>query len=246
MSIKDLLEKDQHYTNMLRLPEHKEGVKKAAAFFAHSADSWFWGAALVLLWFIGPSSWRPQIITLLLGIFITAVCVLGLKFLIRRPRPESDWGQVYRRSDPHSFPSGHAARAIMLTTIILLSGQIWIGIIMMLWTILVDLARISLGIHYISDIAAGSVIGIIMGMVTPMTWLPQHNILHELIYWVDEEHRGGTAGYRLLAQYVEAGKELLDQGRVSASLLGKMDNSPNLKYDKFGYHKVEEFWVMGV
>lgn len=89
-------------------------------------------------------------------------------------------------------------------------------------------------------------IGIIMGMITPMTWLPQHRILHELIYWVDEEHRGSTAGYRLLAQYVKCGEELLEEGRVSASLLGKMDNSPNLKYDKFGYHKVEEFWVMGV
>ena len=92
----------------------------------------------------------------------------------------------------------------------------------------------------------GQLIGLVMGMIVPMTWFPNHRVLHELTYWVDEEHRGSTAGYRLLAQYVKEGKELIEEGRVTASLLGKMDNSPNLKYDKFGYQKVEEFWAMGV
>jgi len=165
MSLKTLLEKDQRYSQKLRLSDDKPGIKKIAAFFAHSGDSWFWGAALILLWLFGPTAWRSQELLLFIGIFITAVSVLGLKFLIKRPRPEGDWGQIYRSSDPHSFPSGHAARAIMLTTIMLLSGYISIGIIMIIWALLVDLARIGLGVHYISDIVAGSVIGILMGIL---------------------------------------------------------------------------------
>ncbi len=163
MSIKTLLEKDHQLSQRNRIPDDKTGIKSAAAFLAHSGDSWFWGAALALLWFIGPADWRSQITLLFIGILFTAVSVLVLKFLIKRPRPEGEWGQIYRRSDPHSFPSGHAARAIMLTTIMLLSGYIWIGAGMLIWAILLDLARVGLGVHYYSDILAGTGIGVLMG-----------------------------------------------------------------------------------
>ncbi len=165
MSINALLEKDQQLSQKFRIPEDKPGIKSVAAFLAHSGDSWFWGAALALLWFVGPTGWRTQIILLITGILFTAVSVLALKFLIKRPRPEGEWGQVYRRSDPHSFPSGHAARAIMLTIIMLLSGFFWIGGAMLIWAILVDISRIGLGVHYISDIVVGTGIGIMMGVL---------------------------------------------------------------------------------
>jgi undecaprenyl-diphosphatase len=102
---------------------------------------------------------------LFIGIFITAVFVLVLKFIIQRPRPEGDWGQVYRRSDPHSFPSGHAARATMLTVIMILSGYYWVGLIMVAWTVLVDISRIKLGVHYLSDIIVGTIIGLVIGTI---------------------------------------------------------------------------------
>jgi undecaprenyl-diphosphatase len=165
MSLQTLLEKDARYSKMILIPENKPWIKKLAAFLAHSGDSWFWGAALVLLWFAGPRDWRPQIALLFLGIFFTAVSVLVLKFLIKRPRPEGEWGQIYRSSDPHSFPSGHAARATMLTVIMLLTGFWWIGLAMVVWTLLVDISRIGLGVHYISDIIVGTLIGILMGVL---------------------------------------------------------------------------------
>jgi undecaprenyl-diphosphatase len=168
MSIKTLLEKDHQLSQRTRIPEDNPGLKKAAAFLAHSGDSWFWGAALALLWFIGPADWRPQIVLLFIGILFTAVSVLILKFLIKRPRPEGEWGQVYRKSDPHSFPSGHAARAIMLTTITFLSGYVWIGAGMLIWTLLVDLSRVGLGVHYYTDILVGTGIGILRGVLVHM------------------------------------------------------------------------------
>jgi len=163
MTLQTLLEKDVLYSQQIRIPEDRPWIKRIAAFWAHSGDSWFWGVALVLLWFVGPRDWRPQIALLFLGIFFTAVSVLILKFLIKRPRPEGEWGQVYRSSDPHSFPSGHAARATMLTVIMLLTGFWWIGLIMVAWTLLVDISRVGLGVHYLSDILVGTLIGILMG-----------------------------------------------------------------------------------
>jgi undecaprenyl-diphosphatase len=155
--------RDVQISQNLRIPEKNIYLRKLAALLAHSGDSWLWGMGLGLLWIAGPSAWRYQIQLLLIGILITAIFVLGLKFTIQRPRPEGEWGQMYRRSDPHSFPSGHAARAIMLTVIMLLSGYIWIGMIMVVWALLVVLARVGLGVHYLSDILVGSVIGVVFG-----------------------------------------------------------------------------------
>ena len=165
MPINELLKLDDEYSTKIRIPEERPWLKRAAAVLAHSGDSWFWGVALVTLYFLGPRSWRPQILLLFLGIFFTAVTVLTIKFLVKRPRPEGEWGQVYRSSDPHSFPSGHAARAIMLTVIMLLTGYWWIGLIMLVWALLVVISRVGLGVHYFSDIVVGGLIGVVMGMV---------------------------------------------------------------------------------
>jgi len=163
MTLSDFLLKDAELSQRIRIPENKLALKKTAALLAHSGDSWFLGAGLALLWLFGPRPWRPNLQLLFIGILVTAVCVLILKFSIKRPRPEGEWGQIYRSSDPHSFPSGHAARATMLTLLMLLTGNIWLGLLMIFWTLLVAAARIGLGVHYLSDIVAGTIIGATFG-----------------------------------------------------------------------------------
>ncbi len=168
MTFSDFLLKDAELSQRIRIPDNQLVLKKTASLLAHSGDSWFLGAGLALFWIFGPRSWRPDIQLLFIGIVFTAVAVLVLKFSIKRPRPEGEWGQIYRSSDPHSFPSGHAARAIMLTTIMLLSGYAWIGAGMLIWAILVDLSRVGLGVHYYSDILAGTGIGVLMGVLVQL------------------------------------------------------------------------------
>ena len=163
MTLSGFLLKDAELSQRIRIPDNKIVLKKTAALLAHSGDSWFLGAILALFWIFGPRSWRANIQLLFIGIVITAVAVLVLKFSIKRPRPEGDWGQIYRSSDPHSFPSGHAARTTMLTLLMLLSGNIWLGLLMIFWTLLVAAARVGLGVHYFSDIAAGTIIGAAFG-----------------------------------------------------------------------------------
>ena len=129
------------------------------AILAHSADSWYWGIGLGIVWFFGSPNQRIQVQLLFIGIILTALFVQGLKFVIKRPIPEGEWGEIYRKSDPHSFPSGHAARAMMLTLLILLAGPLWLGLLMIAWTFFVAVARIALGVHYLSDILGGILIG---------------------------------------------------------------------------------------
>lgn len=87
------------------------------------------------------------------------------------------------------------------------------------------------------------VVGMLVASIGPSVWSPKHSLMTELAYWVEPDARGGTAGYRLLAEYKKIGEKLIEEKRICNFLISKMSNSPNLQYQKFGFEKLEEFWV---
>ena len=125
-----LLDIDAAATQKIRLADKPGAFRRLAILFAHSGDSWFWIVGLSLLWFFGDSTWRAAAITMLAGIIITAGIVFVIKYTVRRQRPEGDWGSIYRKTDPHSFPSGHAARAAMLAAVAIGSGLGWFALLL--------------------------------------------------------------------------------------------------------------------
>ena len=140
-------------------------LRRVAIIMAHSGDSWFWLIGLGIVWFVGPDYWKGRALLLAIGITVTAVLVMTLKFTIRRQRPEGEWGAIYRRTDPHSFPSGHAARAFLLPVLAIATGPAWFAVTLWLWAPMVALARVAMGVHYLSDIIAGAVLGLVMGVI---------------------------------------------------------------------------------
>jgi hypothetical protein len=48
----------------------------------------------------------------------------------------------------------------------------------------------------------------------------------------------------LLAKYLEEAIKLKEEGRITNFFISKMVNSPDLNYGRFGFQKLEEFWVM--
>ncbi len=163
MAIKRFLELDARYSQRLRLESGKGLAWSLAAFFAHSGDSWFWMAGLILVWLFTGAEWRYRAVILAVGVVGLAALVLAIKFTVRRQRPPGEWGAIYRNTDPHSFPSGHAARAAMLAVLAIGLGPAWFGWVVGLWAPLVSLARISTGMHYLSDVLAGILLGMVAG-----------------------------------------------------------------------------------
>ena len=100
---------------------------------------------------------------LIIAILLTAGLVFLVKFTVRRKRPEGEWGKIYRITDPHSFPSGHAVRSVMLAVVMLGIGPFWLGLLLLIWAPLVGLARVSLQLHYFSDVAFGWLLGLVIG-----------------------------------------------------------------------------------
>ena len=158
-----LNEFDLRITQSIHIKSTSGLLHRAAAFVAHSGDSWFNLIALFLIWLVTPNPWHTLAALMAGGVVVLAVFVLLIKFRIGRKRPEGDWGAIYRNTDPHSFPSGHAARTAMLAFLAFAFGPVWLGIILAVWCLLVCLARVGLRLHYVSDMLGGILLGIFAG-----------------------------------------------------------------------------------
>ena len=163
--MQQLLDFDRQYTQRLRIAEKPGWLRSAAVLLAHSGDSWFWLLGLLLVWWFAPGEWSGLALVMIASILILAVVVMGIKFTVRRQRPEGEWGGIYRKTDPHSFPSGHAARAALLAVLALGLGPVWFGALLLVWAPLVMLARVAMGVHYLSDIVAGALLGVFAGII---------------------------------------------------------------------------------
>lgn len=97
------------------------------------------------------------------------------------------------------------------------------------------------GVIFVAE--TDKVIGMLIAQIAPSIWSPTHLIMTELAYWVEPEARGSTAGYRLLKAYERYGEALKHEKRIVSFVISKMINSPDLQYQKFGFEKLEEFWV---
>lgn len=161
--IERLLQLDAQASQKLRVSEQPGIIRRMAILCAHSGDSWFWLSGLAVLYWLGGDLWKGYALWLAASILVTAALVFAIKLATRRKRPAGEWGAIYRKTDPHSFPSGHAARATLIAVLVLASSSGWVGIVMVVWALLVILARVTMGLHYLSDVLAGALLGIMIG-----------------------------------------------------------------------------------
>jgi undecaprenyl-diphosphatase len=137
MNFRSLLELDARLSDQLRVAEKPGLLRTIAAFLAHSGDSWFWALALIIVWFFSNSFWKEWETVAFMGLGGLAAVVLAVKFIVKRERPQGDWGGIYRSTDPHSFPSGHAARAFLFAVVATALAPGWLAVILWIWAPLV-------------------------------------------------------------------------------------------------------------
>ncbi|MFN2144486.1 MAG: phosphatase PAP2 family protein [Anaerolineales bacterium] len=169
MSIERILEIDQNLTSKLRVAEKEGPLRQIALVLGHSGDSWYWGLLLLAVILFGKAPYPHWAAISLTAVVIGAAIVLAIKFTFKRRRPEGEMGQIYRKTDPHSFPSGHAVRSLMLGVIAVGIAPAWLGILLIIWAPLVGIARVMIGVHYVSDVVAGWALGLVFGLLT--IWL---------------------------------------------------------------------------
>jgi membrane-associated phospholipid phosphatase len=165
VNMQSLLETDARWSTRLRIAEEPGILRSIAAVIAHSGDSWFWGIGLGIAWLLGDWDLKIWSLHLISAIIVTAIVVMAIKFTVRRQRPEGEWGAIYRSTDPNSFPSGHAARGILLAVMVIGLGPAWLALALIIWGPLVSIARVAMGVHYLSDVFAGGFLGLLIGIL---------------------------------------------------------------------------------
>jgi len=95
-----------------------------------------------------------------------------------------------------------------------------------------------LGVIYIEEDK-----GLIAGIINPSLWNKDFLMLHELAWYVRPEYRNTPIGYRLLKAYLAKAEVLKETKRINAVVMGKLSTSPDIKYDRFGFAKLEESWI---
>jgi len=106
------------------------------------------------------------------------------------------------------------------------------------WNRMLDTILAGDGVVFIED-----QVGLIMAIITPTVWCDKTLYMQELAWYVKPEKRNTSIGYRLLKKYIEYGNALKEEGRISMFAIAKMVTSPDIKYSKFGFTKLDENWI---
>jgi RimJ/RimL family protein N-acetyltransferase len=106
------------------------------------------------------------------------------------------------------------------------------------WNLLLDNILAGMGVIFIEE---GK--GLLMAIITPTIWDNKILSMQELAWYVKPEFRNSSIGYRLLKEYIEYGKQLKQLERIKFFTVSKMNTSPNIKYEKFGFRKKDENWI---
>lgn len=85
--------------------------------------------------------------------------------------------------------------------------------------------------------------GLLMALTTHTVWCDKTFYMQELAWYVKPEYRHTTVGYKLLKKYVDYGNELKQSGRIKFFCIAKLPSSPDIKYDRFGFRKLDDNWM---
>lgn len=106
-----------------------------------------------------------------LDLAVSLVAVSVIVILIRlahfKPRPgqkKKKYDILYERVDNSSFPSIHAARAVMLSFALFSKASVLLPLLVLL-TLIVFASRLHFHRHDWTDVAAGAVIGLVLGWI---------------------------------------------------------------------------------
>lgn len=136
-------------------------MARFARCISHTADGFLYPVLALVLYRLDPSLGLPFTTALAVGFAFERPLYLILKNTLRRRRPPSalpGFKSHIIPSDQFSFPSGHTSGAFMVAVMLCLYFPL-LGIPALIWATLVGAARVTLGVHFPTDIVAGATMG---------------------------------------------------------------------------------------
>jgi undecaprenyl-diphosphatase len=155
----------------------------------------------MVVWLVATHRRREALVVLVMLAAVTLGSE-GIKDLVARPRPSG--------TDPgvpgvvYSYPSGHTLEALTILGIITirgwrssrpLAGRVAFTVVVIIWVVLVGLARMALNAHYPSDVLGGALGGILA--LSLFTWLTRSGAWADQSSAHPKEGRPARHGSRL-------------------------------------------------
>lgn len=159
---------DLRLLHAMRTRGHSPGVEGAAKALGKAGNNAaVWVVLGLVLAAIDPERRESWLICALLGPVAIALNY-GLKLLVKRPRPVLD-GLPPLGGAPSSlsFPSAHALSSFAVATAMFRVDPATAGALVV--ALALSLGRPYLGMHYPSDVLAGAVLGILLGLIVPLS-----------------------------------------------------------------------------
>src|SRR5215204_5040749 len=161
-------ELDLKLLRWMRTHGHSRGLEDAAVALGKAGNNglvWFLlGAALAV---IDSSRWEQWLVCALLGPFAIGLNY-AIKLLVKRPRPVLE-GLPPLGGAPSSlsFPSAHATSSFAVATAMTHVDPL--GALAFVLALALALGRPYLGMHYPSDVLVGAGLGVLLGLLVPLS-----------------------------------------------------------------------------
>jgi membrane-associated phospholipid phosphatase len=159
---------DLNLLRWMRTHGHSPAIEGAAIALGKAGNNglaWFvLGAALAV---IDSGRWESWLICALLGPFAIALNY-AIKLAVRRPRPVLE-GLPPLGGAPSSlsFPSAHATSSFAVATAMCRVEPTTSAAFLV--AIALSLGRPYLGMHYPSDVLVGALLGVVLGLIVPLS-----------------------------------------------------------------------------
>jgi membrane-associated phospholipid phosphatase len=159
---------DLRLLRLMRTRGHSPGLESAAIALGKAGNNaavWIvLGLALALL---NPERREAWLICAALGPIAIGLNY-GIKLLVRRPRPVLE-GLAPLAGAPSSlsFPSAHAFSSFAVATAMVRVDPATAGALLV--ALALSLGRPYLGMHYPSDVLVGAALGVLLGLIVPLS-----------------------------------------------------------------------------
>ena len=151
-----------------------EKVNDRLRFYVRLGDGYIWGVfALFVLAMVGWEAFLPILWQALMALAVSLIIYEVVKLNTKRPRPFAANPEIKAEVPPldkYSFPSGHTMNNLAVASAVFYSVPQY-GWVMLILPLTWGLLRVYFGVHWLTDILCGFVLGIVSFVLGHLLWI---------------------------------------------------------------------------